>query len=41
MLSLAHEAVPSGYHWDAGRRPVPGSPAKLSITYLIGEPQVS
>ena len=40
MLWLAHEAVPSGYRWDAGRKPVPGSPAKLCITYLIGEPHV-
>jgi hypothetical protein len=38
MLGLALEAVPTGYHWEAGRKTIPNSPAKLSITYLIGEP---
>jgi len=40
MLSLAREAVPAGYIWDAGRKAIPASPAKLCITYLIGEPQL-
>jgi hypothetical protein len=39
MLLLAREAVPAGYVWDAGRKAIPASPANLSITYLIGEPQ--
>jgi len=38
MLALAREAVPDGYHWEAGVKPVPNSPIGLCITYLIGEP---
>lgn len=41
MLGLAREAVPTGYQWEAGRKTIPHSPAKLSITYLIGEPALS
>ncbi|NWH07316.1 MAG: class I SAM-dependent methyltransferase [Alphaproteobacteria bacterium] len=37
MEALGREAAPS-YHWEAGERPIPG-PLKLSITYLIGEPE--
>lgn len=38
MLELANDAVPTGYSWSVGRRPVPNSHARLAITYLIGEP---
>ena len=38
MLALANDAAPTGYRWHAGRMPVPYSPVRLCITYLIGEP---
>jgi hypothetical protein len=37
MLALARAVAPD-YRWEAGERPIPGAPGKLSITYLIGEP---
>lgn len=41
MLRLARQAVPFGYRWEAGVKPIEGSPVGLAITYLIGEPEFS
>lgn len=38
MEALGREAAPN-YRWEAGERPIHGSPIKLSITYLVGEPK--
>lgn len=40
MAALGREAAPH-YSWEAGERPIPGSPIKLSITYLVGEPRAA
>lgn len=35
-IAARAEGGQGGYHWDIGRLPVPGTPAR--ITYLIGHP---
>lgn len=38
MLQLARDAAPNGHRWEVGVKPIEGSPLRLAITYLIGEP---